>query len=141
MILHHCPFGCHTHPVQDFPGTAGDSFAAPDHEYPSYLELKLTATDSGGLQGTTSLRLDPRAVDLTLRSVPAGLTLGLNSAAATAPFTRTVIAGSANSISAPSPQTLNGTTYAFGSWSDGGAATHNVTAASTATYTATYTGG
>jgi PKD repeat protein len=32
-------------------------------------------------------------------------------------------------------------TYTFGSWSDGGAATHNITAAGSATYTATYAAG
>ena len=31
------------------------SFAAPDHEYPSYLELRLTATDAGGLTDTKTL--------------------------------------------------------------------------------------
>ena len=54
------------------------------------------------------------------------------------PFTRTVIEGSNNSVSAPSPQTLGGTVYTFVSWSDGGAAAHNIVANATATYTATY---
>ena len=36
-------------------------------------------------------------------------------------------------------QTSGGTSYAFGSWSDGGAQTHTITAPSSAqTYTATY---
>ena len=52
-----------------------------------------------------------------------------------------MIAKSAVSIGAPPTQTLGGTTYTFGSWSDGGAATHTITAASAATYTATYSGG
>src|SRR3712207_8768640 len=41
LILHHCPSTCHTHPVQDLVGVAHGSLSAPDHEYPSYLELKL----------------------------------------------------------------------------------------------------
>jgi hypothetical protein len=50
-----------------------------------------------------------------------------------------VIVGSNNSVSAPSPQTLAGSSYTFSSWSDGGAQTHNVVApAAAATYTATY---
>jgi hypothetical protein len=58
-----------------------------------------------------------------------------------APFTRTVIVGSTNSISATTPQSLGGTNYAFSSWSDGGAQTHNIVAPTTAPppYTATYT--
>src|SRR3712207_7914819 len=55
---------------QSFDGVAGDSFPAPDHEYPSHLELRLTATDSGGLTDTKSVRLDPRTVSLTLSTSP-----------------------------------------------------------------------
>jgi PKD repeat protein len=43
LILHHCPSTCHTHAVQTFSGVASGSFTAPDHEYPSYLDLRLTA--------------------------------------------------------------------------------------------------
>ena len=39
LILHHCPSNCHSHPLQDFVGVASGSFTAPDHEYPSSLEL------------------------------------------------------------------------------------------------------
>jgi hypothetical protein len=49
-----------------------------------------------------------------------------------------VIRGSRNSLGAPSPQTLNLTTYAFSSWSDGGAQSHDVTPDVSTTYTATY---
>ena len=43
VILHHCPSDCHTHVIQDIAGVRSGSFSAPDHEYPSYLELRLTA--------------------------------------------------------------------------------------------------
>ena len=56
-----------------FAGVASGSFTAPDHEYPSYLELELTATDSGGLTDTKTIRLDPRTVTLTFSSIPGGL--------------------------------------------------------------------
>jgi hypothetical protein len=127
--------------VQSFAGVASGSFNAPDHEYPSYLELQLTATDAGGLTNTASVRLDPLTTTLNLASVPSGLSLTVNSLASTTPFSRTVIQGSANSITAPTPQTLGGTSYDFKSWSDGGLATHNITAptsSTAATYTATY---
>ena len=48
LLLQHCPSNCHQHTLQSWPGVASGSFASPDHEYPSYLELKLTATDAGG---------------------------------------------------------------------------------------------
>ncbi len=47
------------------------------------------------------------------------------------PFSHTVIVGSQNAINAPSPQTLGGTPYRFDSWSDGGEASHIVTAGAT----------
>jgi uncharacterized repeat protein (TIGR01451 family) len=138
LVLQHCPSTCHTHSIQSWNGVASGSFVTPDHEYPSYLELTLTATDSGGLTNSRTLRLDPRTVVLTFQSSPTGLQLTVGSTSGTTQFTRTVIEGSTNSISAPSPQTLGGTTYTFASWSDGGAATHNIVASSAATYTATY---
>ena len=138
LILNHCPSNCHSHPLQDFVGVASGSFTAPDHEYPSSLELVLTATDSGGLTSTASVTLQPQTVNLTFATSPSGLQLVLNGGSAATPFTRTVIAGSTNTISAPSPQTLNGNSYAFASWSDGGAQTHVITASATTTYSATY---
>jgi glucose/arabinose dehydrogenase/PKD repeat protein len=139
LILHHCPTNCHTHPVQSFVGVAGGSFTAPDHEYPSHLELRLTATDSGGLTDTESIRLDPRTVALTLTSNPGGFSLTLDGIQAATPFTRTVIQGSTHTISAPSPQTKAKKQWTFRSWSDGGAVTHSIVAPnSAATYTATF---
>jgi hypothetical protein len=118
---------------------ASGSFTAPDHEYPSYLELKLTATDSGGLTDTKVLRLDPKTVVLTFQTTPGGLSLVVNGASSKSSFTRTVIVGSTNSISATTPQTKGPKTYTFSSWSDGGAQTHNITAPATAaTFTARY---
>jgi uncharacterized repeat protein (TIGR01451 family) len=138
LVQQHCPSDCHEHPVQTWTGVSGGSFNAPDHEYPSHLELRLTATDSGGLTNTKTLRLDPRTVTLTFQSSPTGLQLTVGSASSPAQFTRTVIEGSVNTVSAPTPQTLNGTGYVFSSWSDNGAASHSITANASATYTAAY---
>ena len=140
LIIHHCPSNCHTHNIQTFPGVASGSFSAPDHEYPSFLELKLTATDADGLSASTSVDLNPKTVDLALTSKPAGLQLNVNTFSGTAPFSRTVIVGSANSLSA-GDQMLNGTQFTFSSWSDGKPAVHTITAPATAkTYTATFLG-
>ena len=138
LIQQHCPSNCHSHTVQTFDGVAGGSFTAPDHEYPSYLELRLTATDSGGLTHTASRRLDPQTVQLTFATNPGGLSLVAGGTSTKAPFTRTVIIGSRNSISAPQ-QVKGSKTYTFTSWSDGGPQTHDIIAPSTATtYTARY---
>jgi hypothetical protein len=42
LVLQHCPSNCHQHPIETFPDGASGSFTAPDHDYPSYLELTLT---------------------------------------------------------------------------------------------------
>ena len=139
LVLQHCPSNCHTHQLQSWSGVASGSFFAPDHDYPSYLELTLTATDSVGTTASVTRRLDPQTVVLTFQSAPTGLSLVVGASASTTQFSRTVIVGSANTVTATSPQTVNGTTWTFGSWSDGGSATHTITAPATATtYTATY---
>jgi PKD repeat protein len=138
LIQQHCPSNCHEHEVQSITGASG-SFVAPDHEYPSYLELRLTATDSGGLTSVRSVRLDPRTVVLTFQTSPGGLQLAVNGTAAKASFSRTVIVGSSNTISAITPQPKGTKNYVFVSWSDGGAQTHTITAPATAaTYTARF---
>jgi len=144
LILHHCftPTDCHTHLIQTVNSVSSGSFTAPDHEYPCWLEVQLTATDSGGLTSTTSVRLDPKTVVLTFKTNPGGLILSdlvVNEAPRTTPFSVTVVVGSANSVSAPSPQAFNKSTYYFISWSDGSPQSHTITAPSVnTTYTATY---
>jgi PKD repeat protein len=139
LRMQHCPSNCHTHVIQDYPGVAGGSFVAPDHEYPSYLELELTATDSGGVTDTETLRLDPRTVALTFQTNPGALQLVVDGASVRATFSRTVIVGSTHTISAPSPQTKGKKPYDFLSWSDGGAQAHSIVApANAATYTARF---
>jgi glucose/arabinose dehydrogenase len=132
---------CHSHPLQGWSGVAGGSFTAPDHEYPSYLELVLTATDQGGLTSTVVRRLDPKTVALTFATKPGGLDVTVGAATQAATFTVTVIQGSTLTVSAPTPQIRNRRSYAFAGWSDGGAQTHVIIAPSSpATYTAVYAG-
>jgi hypothetical protein len=125
--------------VQTYEGVASGSFIAPDHEYPSTLELRLTATDAGGLTSTVTRVLQPQTAQLTFATNPPGLRVAHNGTEGVTPFTRTVIVGSTNSLSAVTPQALNGTTYQFASWSDGGGQTHNIVATGPpTTFTATY---
>jgi glucose/arabinose dehydrogenase len=139
LIMQHCPSNCHSHPVQSFDGVSSGSFIAPDHEYPSYLELRLTATDSGGLKSTVTRRLDPRTVVLSFQTNPGGMQLVVGGTQSAASFTRTVIVGSKNTVVAVSPQMKGPKSYTFTSWSDGGAQTHDVIAPATATtYTAKF---
>jgi glucose/arabinose dehydrogenase len=138
LVLQHCPSNCHSHPIQSFPGVSGGSFSAPDHDYPSYLELSVTATDSGGLTDTETIRLDPKTKVLRFKSSPRGADVTVDGVAQTAPFQRTVILGSAHTITAAPTMIHRGRQYAFVAWSDGGARTHEIVAGATNAYSAIY---
>ena len=125
--------------MQTFPGVASGTFSAPDHEYPSSLELKLTAINSKDLTHTQTVTLQPRGVSLTFQSNPSGIPLIVATGGGTTPFVQTVIVGSEVTIVASPTQTIAGVPYSFAFWSDGGAASHSIIAgAAPATYSATY---
>jgi glucose/arabinose dehydrogenase len=129
LVLHHCTTAtaCHAHPLGTFDGSTG-SFVAPDHEYPSYLELVLTATDRTGLSSSTSRRLDPNPVTMTITSDPAGIPLTVGGGTVSTPATVPLIVGSETTVGAPSAAVVGGRQYAFRSWSDRGAISHDVVA-------------
>lgn len=129
----------HEHVVQSFSGVAGGSFVAPDHEYPSWLELRLTATDAQGQSTTISRRLNPQTVQVTLASNPGGAALTFGDRSGASPLTRTLLVGSRMQVSAPAQYVKDGLTYSFVGWSDGGAVAHDITVpASALTLTANY---
>jgi hypothetical protein len=66
---------------------------APDHEYPSYLVLRLTATDQFGAETTVSIDLQPKTATVWITSSPAGLQLAVGGSTAAAPFAVTAIVG------------------------------------------------
>jgi PKD repeat protein len=135
VIIHH---GGHTHPPIATADGASGSFVTVDHDYPSYLEVQLTARDSGGLTTTTSVNIQPRTANLTFQSSPSALQLTAGLTTARAPFTITAIVNGSVQVIAPD-QRYHGKNYVFVSWSDGGARQHGITVPSTnATYTATY---
>jgi glucose/arabinose dehydrogenase len=141
--LAHCPdpshpTACHVHPLQTFAGIRSPELLAPQHDYPSYIEAILRVSDDRGLSGTTSLKIDPRTVDLSIASDPPGIELTAGSAAAPTPFAVPAIVGSEILLSAPPTADLNGSTYAFQSWSDGGERSRPILVASPTQYTAFY---
>ena len=141
VVLFHCDAQaqCHQHPLTSYVGVSSGTLVAPDHAYPSYLQLTLTATDSGGLTNSKVLRLDPQTTVLNFQTSPGGFNLTVGAETQTTSFSRTVIVNSANSVSALLSQTKSKQTWTFDSWSDGGAQTHFIIAPSVATtYTARY---
>ncbi len=117
------------------PGDGGQFFYL-DHEDNSFLRICLTVTDSGGLTGIDCQSLYPDEVEITIDSIPQGLTLTYESTTAVTPFTATSPVGATRSIVAPATQG----NFNFQNWSDGGAGSHSITIPATAVgYTATYT--
>ena len=131
VIVNHCPDACHAHTLQTSTGPGG-SFPAPDHGYPSNLEIRLVATDAHGAPSApVSVTLLPKTVDLSIRSDPPGVQLTAGETTGVAPFTATFINKSVVQVSAPATATIGGRPYGFGGWSDGLAVTHSLTARST----------
>lgn len=130
--IYHCYSAndCHRHPINGFGIGAGGGgiISAPDHGFPSYVELIMTVTDSRGLESQKTVRLDPRTVNLTFDSDPAGVPLTVGAKSEVGPFTREVIVGSTNTVSAPRTAEIAGGTRNFESWSDGGNRSHEIVA-------------
>jgi glucose/arabinose dehydrogenase len=138
VTLNHCQGGlCHTHTIEEPTGVSSGDFDVENHGDDIYFDIDLTATDSDGKSATTRVTIQPRTVQVTLKTVPAGLQVVWGGETGTSPMVRTAVAGSTHTIFTPSPQ--GG--FTFGSWSDAGAQSHDVTVGTAnATYTATFTG-
>jgi hypothetical protein len=139
----HCPDpahpeACHEHPLQTFSGIRHAEFVAPQHEYPSYIQIILRVSDKRGLSGTATLALKPNTVDIALASQPAGIPLLAGTEETATPFTLTAIDGSEIQITAPPTAEVGGKKYAWQSWSDGGAIGHAVLAVGSPSFTAVY---
>jgi glucose/arabinose dehydrogenase len=144
VIKHH---DTHVHPF--LPPTSGNDIpiVGPDPEdfaatNTTYLEVRLTATDSKGLSATVVRNLYPTKVPITFATSPTGLKLTVNGTTFTGPTTVTSWANYVLNANAASQTDTNGQAWSFSSWSDGGTAAHAITTGtSPATYTATFVQG
>lgn len=136
--LYHCPDACHAHPLRVFPGSWGGSLSAPDHDYPAYLKVILTATDSRGLSRTEEIAIFPRAVDLRIESYPPGVSISAGVEDDVAPYTLRAIEDGNITLAAPPTATIDGVETPFLRWSNGGPRVQTVTADRDLTYTAFY---
>jgi glucose/arabinose dehydrogenase/PKD repeat protein len=133
----------HVHPGLVQSGVKNGSFTIPttghDFEGNTRYRVTLTVTDSNGLTDSKSVLIWPHKVNLAFASSPSGLTLYLDGIAKVTPFVYDTLTGFQHTVEARN-QSLGGSSYAFSSWSDGGAQTHTVTVPETdGSYSATYT--
>jgi len=140
VIRHHAT---HTHPFLE--PIAGNEIpiVAPEPEdldaaRTSYLEIRLTATDSRGLAATVTRELRPKLVPLTFVTSAPGLTVLAGGIFLTGPATLPSWEKFSFPVEARD-QLLGGALWSFHAWSDGGAAAHSIlTPADPATYVALF---
>ncbi len=141
--FYHNDSGLHTHPtVPATSGITGGSFQVPLSVHGSnvWYRIYLRVTDSDGQATTTFREIYPNRSTQTITSNPSGLQLYLDGESIFTPYSYTTTVGAVQTVEARSPQTLNGLTYQFSNWSDGGAATHSIKVPATnTTLTANFT--
>ena len=139
ILFHH---NTHTHPFMEFDGVKSGSFTIARTGETSddvWYRIYLTVTDSTGLTHLSTRDVLPNKATITLAGNVAGLQVNLDGQPHTTPYSFVGVVGITRSLQAPSTQTVNGQTYQFDSWSDGGAATHTInTPSTTTTYNAKY---
>ncbi|MFN8423846.1 MAG: hypothetical protein U0470_10880 [Anaerolineae bacterium] len=123
-------------------GVAGGSHMVDVDAHPQgdgFLRIELQAADSDGQTTTVTRDIPPDLVDLTILTEPPGLGVVLDSQPVTGPVTIPSIVGTHRTVAASAIQTVDGSVYAFESWSDGGDTIHPLTIALTPlTITARY---
>ncbi len=133
----------HTHPfVAARTGSKSGTFTIPDRGETAsnvFYRIILKVVDSAGLRHTVTRDIQPRKANMSFSTNPAGLKIALDGQSRVTPFTVTGVVGIKRTIAAPSPQNLNGSSYVFQTWTDGGARSHEISTPSTSTnYTARF---
>ena len=134
----------HIHPfIAPTIGRKSGAFTIPKRGETSsnvYYILTLKVIDSAGLTKTVVRNILPQTARMRFVTEPAGLKISLDGQALRlTPFTVTGVVGIIRSLSAPTPQTLNGSSYVFQAWSDGRARSHEIsTPSADTTYTANF---
>ncbi|MGB7157671.1 MAG: DNRLRE domain-containing protein [Tepidisphaeraceae bacterium] len=141
IIFHHAD---HTHPFEEtITGVKSGSFVIPtvgEQDPDQFYRIFLTVTDSDGVQHVVSRDVNPRTTTMTFNGSFAGAQITLDAQPRSTPMNVVGVEGMVRVLGAPSPQSIGGKTYAFASWSDGGAQTHNITTpVNNTTYTANFT--
>jgi hypothetical protein len=120
----------HIHPfLPDTPGIAEGSFTVPrlGETAPTvWYRVLLSAQDSSGLTAGTYVDVLPRLAKIGVATDPPGLKVTLDGTVQTAPLEVTGVVGITRTLGVVSPQALGADLWEFDSWSDGGAASHDI---------------
>jgi glucose/arabinose dehydrogenase len=139
VVFHH---DTHTHPfIPETSGVKSGTFTIPTRGETAtnvWYRIYLTVRDSHGATDTTSIDIKPRIVRLRIKANPGSGQISLDGVPATGLISENTVAGMVREVGALSPQTINGVAYVFDSWSDKGAATHEIAPTKNLTLTANF---
>jgi hypothetical protein len=126
----------HTHPF--FPPTTGIAGGTVTLNFPEtdpdvWYRILFTAIDSYGLSTTVFRDIFPHHVQLKVATKPVPLSVVLDGSPKAAPYPFWSVVNLTWNIGVNTPQTVDGITYDFLSWSDHGARFHDIAAPPTAT--------
>ena len=140
IVFHH---NNHTHPfITDFRGTREGKFVPPTNDETAsnvWYRIHLTVTDSAGTSTTVRQDVFPLLTDVSVETEPPGLELLIDGTPRNAPIGFRGVAGVARVLEAPETQFVDGKTWTFSSWSNGGNRTQTLsTPLIPTTYVANY---
>jgi glucose/arabinose dehydrogenase len=120
----------HTHPhLPPTSGVTSGTFTIANRGETSanvFYRVILTVRDSAGLTHTSSVDVRPQTSVVRIESNLSNAQLTLDGAPISAPFQFTGVEGVIRTLGVVTPQTSNGITYDFVSWSDGGQGSHEI---------------
>jgi glucose/arabinose dehydrogenase len=127
VVFHHNE---HTHPfVDNIDGPTG-TITVPrsrDQLASTFYRITLTVTDSSGLKTTTSVDVHPNTVDFSVNASNPGAAFTIDGTRQVGSFSEKAVVGVQYVVDAPSTQSINGSPWIFGSWSDGQPQSHTIT--------------
>lgn len=131
----------HIHPFLDNLVGRSNSFTVPltgEQSADTWFEIDVTAKDTNGLSTTAVANIYPNKANLTFVSNPVGLSILMDGQPTITTQTIPAVVGYQREIDvAAAPQVINGKSYVFDHWSDGGAQRHIISTPTTdTTYTA-----
>jgi glucose/arabinose dehydrogenase len=140
VLFHH---NTHTHPFQEFAGVTSGSFTIPtvgETDDDVWYRVHLVVTDPSGLTHESTRDILPNKSMVVVNNNATGLKLVLDGQPRDMPLSFVGVAGAYRTLEAPAVQVVDGMTYRFQSWSDGGERVHTLTipAAGPASITAYY---
>lgn len=118
----------HTHPVSTSSGAVSGTLVVPatgETAVTVQYCATVTVTDSAGGKASRSACSSPNVFTTTVVSSPSGLAFTLDGAPHVTPYTFRAVVGMARPVSVAASQVLTGVSYAWASWSDGGARAHD----------------